>query len=243
MKVAIVTGSSRGIGRAIVLKLAGRGYGVVVNYKKSRIAAESLTLELRNLGASCLVCKADVSIQAEVQRLFEQVLEKWRQIDLLVNNAGITEDAMFPKMTEEKWRRVIDTNLTGVFNCCHACVHHMVKRTSGKIINISSFIALKGGIGQTNYAAAKAGIIGFSKSLALELARHGITVNVIAPGCIGTDMMERVPDRFRAKLLKQIPLGKFGEPKDVAEAVAYLAGRSGDYITGQVLGVNGGIYM
>lgn len=242
-RVAIVTGSSRGIGRATILKLASLDYCVVISYKESWAAADSLALELRRAGVDCLVCKMDVNIETEVRALFDQTLEKWGQIDLLVNNAGITEDALFPKMTLSSWQRVISTDLTGIFNCCRVCVAHMVERSCGKIINISSFIALKGGIGQTNYAAAKAGIIGFSKSLALELARYGITVNVIAPGYIETDMMKSIPERLRAKFLAQIPLRRFGEPEDVAEAVAYLANNSGDYITGQVLSVNGGIYM
>jgi 3-oxoacyl-(acyl-carrier-protein) reductase len=241
--VAIVTGSSRGIGRAIALKLGKSGYNVTINYRKSQSAAESLASELQRIATPCLVCQADVSIWDDVVRMRDEVLDKWGRIDLLVNNAGITSDALFHKMTRENWQQVVDTNLTGVFNCSRACVEQMISQTHGKIINISSFVALKGNIGQANYAAAKSGIIGFSKALALELVRHGITVNVIAPGFIETDMLSKIPDRIREKLIGQIPQRRFGKPQDIAQAVLYLAGKSGDYITGQVLNVNGGIYM
>lgn len=240
---AIVTGSSRGIGRVIALKLANAGYNLVVNYKESQTAAESLGLEFEQIGTEYLLRRANVSAWDDVVQMRDQVLERWDHIDLLVNNAGIISDAMFHKMTKENWQQVIDTNLTGVFNCCRVFVPQMIKQGHGKIINISSFVALKGNIGQANYAAAKAGIIGFSKTLALELARYEITVNVIAPGFIETDMLKEVPERIRARLIEQVPLKRFGQPSDIAQAVLYLAGKSGDYITGQVLNVNGGIYM
>jgi len=241
--VAIVTGSSRGIGRTIAIALAKKGYSIAINYRKSQAAAESLASELQQIGAPYLVCQADVSIWDDVVRMRDEVLDKWKRIDLLANNAGITSDALFHKMTKDDWQRVIDINLSGVFNCSRVCVEQMIKQAHGKIINISSFVALKGNIGQANYAAAKAGIIGLSKTLALELARQGINVNVIAPGFIETDMLKQVPERIRDKLIDQIPLRRFGKPEDIARAVLYLAGESGDYITGQVFNVNGGIYM
>jgi len=240
---AIVTGSSRGIGRVIALNLANAGYNLVVNYKESQAAAESLGLELEQIGTEYLLCRANVSAWDDVVQMRDQVLERWGHIDLLVNNAGIISDALFHKMAKEDWQQVIDTNLTGVFNCARVCVSQMIEQAHGKIINISSFVALKGNIGQANYAAAKAGIIGFSKTLALELARYEITVNVIAPGFIETDMLSEVPERIREKLIAQIPQRRFGTPEDIAQAVLYLAGKSGDYITGQVLNINGGIYM
>ncbi|MCK4598758.1 3-oxoacyl-[acyl-carrier-protein] reductase [Candidatus Bipolaricaulota bacterium] len=240
---AIVTGSSRGIGRVIALKLANAGYNPVVNYKESQTAAESLGLELEQMGTEYLLCRANVSAWDDVVQMRDQVLERWGHIDLLVNNAGIILDALFHKMAKEDWQQVIDTNLTGVFNCARVCVSQMMEQGYGKIINISSFVALKGNIGQANYAAAKAGIIGFSKTLALELAKYEITVNVIAPGFIETDMLSELPERIREKLIAQIPQRRFGTPEDIAQAVLYLAGKSGDYITGQVLNINGGIYM
>jgi len=241
--VAVVTGSSRGIGRVIALKLANAGYNLVVNYKESQTAAESLGLELEQIGTEYLLRRANVSAWDDVVQMRDQVLERWGHIDLLVNNAGIISDALFHKMAKKDWQQVIDTNLTGVFNCARVCVSQMMEQRYGKIINISSFVALKGNIGQANYAAAKAGIIGFSKTLALELARYEITVNVIAPGFIETDMLKEVSERIRARLIEQVPLKRFGQPSDIAQAVLYLAGKSGDYITGQVLNVNGGIYM
>lgn len=195
------------------------------------------------MGVDFLLCRANVTVWDDVVLMRDQVLERWGRINLLVNNAGIISDALFHKMTKESWHQVIDTNLTGVFNCCHVCVPHIIEQAHGKIINISSFVALKGNIGQANYAAAKAGIIGFSKTLALELAKYGITVNVIAPGFIETDMLKQVPERIKERLIHQIPLRRFGKPEDVARCVLYLAGESGDYITGQVLNINGGIYM
>jgi len=240
---AIVTGSSRGIGRVIALKLANAGYNLVVNYKESQTAAESLGLELEQIGIEYLLCRANVSVWDDVVQMRDQVLERWGHIDLLVSNAGIISDALFHKMSKEDWQQVIDTNLTGVFNCARVCVSRMMEQRYGRIINISSFVALKGNIGQANYAAAKAGIIGFSKTLALELAKYEITVNVIAPGFIETDMLSELPERIREKLIAQIPQRRFGTPEDIAQAVLYLAGESGDYITGQVLNINGGIYM
>ena len=241
--VAMVTGGSRGIGRATALKLAEAGYRVAVNYNKSKADAESLGVELRRLEATYLICQGDVSNWDDAARICGQVVESWGRIDLLVNNAGIIADALFHKMPREAWHQVIDVNLTGVFNCCRSCIQHMIEQKNGKIINISSFVGLAGNIGQANYAASKAGLVGFSKSLALELAKHGITVNVIAPGFIETEMLRRVPDEIRERLLRRIPLARFGNTTDVADGVLYLASASADYITGQVLSINGGVYL
>jgi NAD(P)-dependent dehydrogenase (short-subunit alcohol dehydrogenase family) len=189
-----------------------------------------------------IAVKADISDEDQSRRLIEQTIEHFGRLDILINNAGITRDRTFRKMTPDEWRAVVETNLNGVFYCIHAATPHLIEQRDGQIINITSVIALSGNIGQANYAATKAGIIGFTKTLALELARYNITVNCVAPGFIETDMLAKVPDEYREKILERIPLHRFGTPEDVAKAVRFLC-TDGDYITGEVISVNGGIYM
>lgn len=238
-KVALITGGSRGIGAAIVQKLAANQFNVVINYKNNRHAADKLAQAVsEHFMVEALPVQADVSIYHQVADMICQVQEKFGRIDTLVNNAGITRDALFIKMTEEEWDRVINTNLKGVFNCCKAVLKTMQKQRRGRIINISSVVGLRGQIGQANYAAAKAGVIAFSKSLALELARWNIKVNVVIPGFTETDMTIQLPARARGKILEQIPLGRPGSPEDVANMANYLASDAAGYISGQVFNVD-----
>jgi len=243
-KVAVVTGASRGIGAAIARYLAGEGSGVVINYTSNAERAEAVKEEIvaSNALGDVVTAQADISDENQAQRLIEQTIDHFGRLDILVNNAGITRDRTFRKMTPEEWREVIETNLNGVFYCVHAATPHLIEQGYGQIINITSVIALSGNIGQANYAASKAGIIGFTKTLALELARYGITVNCVAPGFIETDMLSKVPDNYREKIIERIPLRRFGTPEDVAKAVRFLC-TDGDYITGEVISVNGGLYM
>jgi acetoacetyl-CoA reductase len=243
-KVAIVTGASRGIGAAIAELLAGDGSGIVINYASNQQRAEELRDQIRAQGraSDVLAVQADISDEQQAGQLIARTVDHFGRLDILINNAGITRDRTFRKMEADEWRQVIDTNLHGVFYCVHAAVPHLIEHGGGKIINITSVIALSGNIGQANYAAAKAGVIGFSKTLALEFARYNITVNCVAPGFIATDMLAKVPDAYKEKLLERIPLHRFGTPKDVAKAVRFLC-TDGDYITGEVISVNGGVYM
>lgn len=242
--IALVTGGTRGIGRAIVEKLAQQGYRCVVNFVSSNATASSLCRELSESGFKAIAHRADVRNIEEVERMKDSVISLgWADVDVLVNNAGIISDSFHHNMDIDSWKRVIDTNLTGVFNCCRVFVPGMRSQRKGKIINIASFVGLAGNLAQTNYAASKAGVIGLTKSLALELARYSVTVNAIAPGFIETDMLASIPEDVRAKLLDRIPLRRFGKAEEVAEAVAYLASPAADYVTGHVLSINGGIYM
>jgi 3-oxoacyl-(acyl-carrier-protein) reductase len=243
-KVAIVTGASRGIGAAIARYLADEGSGVVINYATSAQRAEELMDEIAAGGRAgdVLTVKADIASEQETHDLIERTVDHFGRLDILVNNAGITRDRTFRKMVPSEWREVVDTNLNGVFYCIHAATPHLIEQGNGQIINITSVIALSGNIGQANYAATKAGIIGFTKTLALEFARYNITVNCVAPGFIETDMLSKVPDEYKEKIIERIPLRRFGTPEDVAKAVRFLC-TDGDYITGEVLSVNGGVYM
>lgn len=242
--VAVVTGGARGIGRAIVRKLAQQKYRCVINYLSSERAACSLRRELADAGFEAIAHQADVRDLSAVEAMRDAITSLgWGNVHVLVNNAGIISDAFLHKMDLDAWNRVIGTNLTGGFNCCRVFVPAMRDQGKGRIINIASFVALGGNLGQANYIASKAGIIGMTKALALEVARFGITVNAVAPGFIETDMLASVPEKVRVKLLERIPLRRFGKAEEVAEAVAYLASSAANYVTGHVLSINGGIYM
>ncbi len=241
-KVAVVTGASRGIGRAIAETLAAEGATVVVNYQSNAAAAEAVVAAIRQQGGQALAVAADVSDMAAAEGLIRAALDAYDHIDIVVNNAGTTRDTLLLSMKEEQWDVVIATNLKSVFNVCKAAARPMLRRKKGgRIINISSVSGLVGQPGQTNYAASKAGIIGFSKSLAKELGSRGITVNVVAPGFVPTDLTATMPADLVKQTLAYIPLGRWGEAQEVAHAVAFLASDRAAYITGEVLRVDGGI--
>lgn len=241
-KVAIITGASRGIGRAVALALAAEGANVVVNYASSSAAAEEVVGAIAAMGGKeAIAVQADVSKADQVEALLNTVMEKWGRVDVLVNNAGITRDGLLLRMKTEDWQAVIDLNLTGVFLCTRAVSKVMLKQKSGRIINISSVAGQIGNPGQANYSAAKAGLIGFTKTVAKELASRGITVNAVAPGFITTDMTSNLKTD---EILKYIPLGRYGQPEEVAGMIKFLAADSAaSYITGQVFNVDGGMVM
>jgi len=241
-KVALVTGASRGIGRAIAIEFARRGAAVAINFRSGAEHAEAVAKEIQEMGGECMLIKGDVSKKEQAHRIVEQVLEKWKRLDILVNNAGITRDKTLRKMTEDDWAEVFSVNLNGTFYCTSAAVPAMMNQKFGRIINISSVVGQSGSFGQANYSASKGGIIAFTKTLALELARHNITANAIAPGYTSTEMVAAIPEEVAAKIKAKIPLGRFAEPEEVAKAAVFLAA-DGDYITGQELNVNGGVYM
>ena len=239
--VAIVTGSGRGIGRAIALELAAAGAKVVVNYAGRVDKAEETVKLIREAGGECIAVQADVSQTVDVDRLIKTTLDHFGKINILVNNAGITRDSLLLRMKEADWDVVLATNLKGVFLCTKAVSKGMLKQRSGVIVNISSVVGLSGNAGQANYAAAKAGIIGFSKSIAKEFASRGIRVNAVAPGYISTDMTETLAEGMHSEILHAIPLGRLGKPEDVAKVVRFLVSPEASYITGQTLCVDGGM--
>lgn len=242
-KVAVVTGASRGIGRAVAVELAKNGASVVVNYAGNAVAAEETASTIRGLGSEALVVGTNVADQDQVNDMIKQTLNKFGRIDILVNNAGITRDNLLPRMREDDWDNVINVNLKGAYNCARAVMRPMLKARWGRIINISSVVGLYGNPGQANYAAAKAGLIGFSKSLARELGSRNITVNAVAPGYIATDMTAGLPEEAKTQMLSSVALGRLGTPEEIASVVAFLAGNAAGYITGQVIVVDGGMTM
>lgn len=241
-KKAVVTGASRGIGRAVALKLAAEGAELIVTATSLDRASRTAD-EIVAMGGRALPCKADVSVVADVDALFQMVVKEFGGIDILVNNAGITRDGLLMRMKDEDWSAVVDVNLKGTFYCTREAIKLMAKAKSGRIVNISSVVGEMGNLGQANYCASKAGIIGFTKAVAREYAKRNITVNAVAPGFIETDMTGVLADNIREELLKQIPVNRFGAPEDIANAVYFLVSDMGGYITGHVLSVNGGMHM
>jgi acetoacetyl-CoA reductase len=241
-KVAIVTGGAKGIGQAITKELAKNGVKVVINYNSSKGSAEKLINELKAEGCEAYAVQADVSDLEQSRKLVEEAVAHFGRVDIVVNNAGITRDSTFKKLSEEDWRTVIDVNLNSVYNTTSAALPHLLESDAGRIINISSIIGQAGGFGQTNYAAAKAGMIGYTKSLALELAKSSVTVNAICPGFIDTEMVQEIPENVREKIVAKIPARRFGQPDEIARGVVFLC-KDGEYITGQQLNINGGLYM
>ncbi len=242
-KVALITGATRGIGKQIAITLAKEGYDIALNYRKENEELKSIKEEIRENNVECLAVQGDVSIFEECEQLVKQVIDKFGKIDVLVNNAGITKDMLLMRMKKEDFEQVIDVNLIGTFNVTKNAINPMLKARSGRIINISSVVGVSGNAGQTNYAASKAGIIGFTKSLAKEVASRGILVNAVAPGFIETSMTEILKDEVKEEIAKNIPLKRMGEAQDVANVVKFLASEDSSYITGQVLHVDGGMLM
>ena len=241
-KIALVTGAAQGIGRAIALLLAQKCADIVIsdiNLEK----AEEMAKEIEALGRKAMAIKVDVANTNDVERMVEAILERFGQIDILVNNAGIARDKLILRMTEEDWDSVLNVNLKGTFNCTKAVIKHMSKQRKGKIVNIASVVGEMGNVGQANYSASKAGVIGFTKTIAREFAQRGINVNAIAPGYIETPMTEVLTEKVKEELRRMIPMERLGRPDDVAQAVLFLVSEASSYITGQVLNVNGGIYM
>lgn len=241
-KVAIVTGGSRGIGSSIALELAKNGVKIVINYNSNSEAADKMVAEINEVGGEAYAVQADVSNSQDAANLVEETVKHFGRLDILVNNAGITRDSTFKKLSEEDWRKVIDVNLNSVYNTTSKALPHLLESDAGRIINISSIIGQAGGFGQTNYAAAKAGLIGYTKSLALELARGNVTVNAICPGFIGTEMVAAMPEKVLESVVAKVPQKRLGTPEEIARGVVYLC-KDGDYITGQQLNINGGLYM
>ena len=242
-RYALVTGASRGIGRAIALRLAAEGAAVALNFAGNVAAAEAVRKEIESAGGKAILVPADVADETAATEMVEKTAEAFGAIDILVNNAGITRDGLLLRMKEEDWDAVLNTNLKGVFHCSKAAAKFMMKKRYGRIVNLASVVGLVGNSCQANYAAAKAGVIGFTKALAKELAGRGITVNAIAPGFIRSDMTDVLPDKVKETMLAGIPLGRAGEPEDVAKAALFLASDQAAYITGQVLTVDGGMVM
>ena len=242
-KVALITGASRGIGKQIALILAKEGFNIAINYRVESKELKSLKEEIEKNNVKCLLLKGDVSSFEDCENMVKKIIDTFGNIYVLVNNAGITKDTLLLKMKEEDFKQVIDVNLVGTFNMTKAVTPYMIKQRQGRIINISSVVGISGNAGQSNYAASKAGIIGFTKSIAKELASRNILVNAIAPGFIETDMTKVLSDNVKEKILEQIPLKKYGTAEDVANVVKFLASSESSYITGQVINVDGGMLM
>lgn len=242
-KTAIVTGGARGIGKSIAMTLAAAGANIVINYTRSSKEAEEVVEEAKKIGVSALAVKADVSKNDEIENLVKEVLNQFGSIDILVNNAGITRDNLLIRMSEEDFQAVIDINLKGAFICTKHVSKVMMKQRTGKIINIASVVGVMGNAGQSNYAASKAGLIGFTKSIAKELAKRNINVNAVAPGYIETDMTASLPEKVREAFMINIPMARGGLPQDVANVVLFLSSEYSDYITGQVINIDGGMVM
>ncbi len=242
-KVALITGATRGIGRQIAVTLAKEGYDIALNYRRENEELESVKKEIEESKVQCLAIKGDVSRFEDCEEFVKQVIEKFEKIDVLVNNAGITKDMLLMRMKKEDFEQVIDVNLVGTFNVTKNVISHMLKARSGRIINISSVVGVSGNAGQTNYSASKAGIIGFTKSLAKEVASRGVLVNAVAPGFIETSMTEVLKDEVKEEIAKNIPLKRIGIAQDVANVVKFLASSDSSYMTGQVLNVDGGMLM
>jgi len=240
-KNVLVTGGSRGIGAAISLELGTKEFNVIVNYNHNKSHADNIVEKIIEQGGSAIAVKGNIADPEECKQMIQQITEHFGAVDILINNAGITRDKSFRKMTLLEWNEVISTNLTSAYNMSSLVLPIMIENKFGRIINISSVIGQSGGFGQTNYAAAKAGLIGFSKSLALETAKYGITVNSICPGFIGTEMVAAMPEEVLNKIIAKIPINKLGSPNDIAKGVRYLI--DAEYITGQCLNINGGLYM
>lgn len=241
-KVALITGASRGIGRAIAVELANRGATIAINYRNSLSGAEEVRDAILFDGGVSHLFQGDVSDQFDARRVVTEVIHAYRQLDILVNNAGITRDKSIRKMADDEWIDVIDTNLNGTYFCTSRAIPQMIEQKFGRIVNIASFSGQAGNFGQANYAASKGGIIALTKVLALELAKYNITANVVAPGFTDTDMLSAVPFDIREQIKERIPMRRFGQPEEVAKAVAFLI-CDGDYITGQQINVNGGVHM
>ncbi|MEC0369301.1 3-oxoacyl-ACP reductase FabG [Paenibacillus chibensis] len=242
-QAALVTGASRGIGRSIALALAEAGANVAVNYAGSEAAAQAVVEEIKQLGVDAFAIQANVGQSEQAENLIKEVAGKFGRIDILVNNAGITRDNLIMRMKEDEFDQVIETNLKGVFNCLKSVSRPMMKQRYGRIINISSVVGVLGNAGQANYVAAKAGVIGLTKSSARELASRGITVNCVAPGFIDTDMTRELTDDLKDKMIQDIPLSRLGQPEEIAKVVVFLASEGASYMTGQTLHVDGGMYM
>ena len=242
-KVALITGATRGIGKQIAITLAKEGYDIAINYRTENDDLKSTKEEVEKNNVKCLAVKGDVAVFEDCEKFVEDVIKEFGSIDVLVNNAGITRDTLLMRMKKEDFESVIDTNLVGTFNVTKNVISHMLKARSGRIINISSVVGVSGNAGQTNYAASKAGIIGFTKSLAKEVASRNILVNAVAPGFIETGMTDVLKDEIKQDIEKNIPLKRIGTPQDVANVVKFLASEDSSYITGQVLHVDGGMLM